>query len=106
MPVFDPVEEVTGVICWDPEKGPVGPGPHAPRPDLYRVYEGQDGKLKTAPIQRTDDGKERYEWDDAEQAYKMAKEGEKKSPRSDRPKIKFDKIAAEELDKIMKLYGL
>jgi hypothetical protein len=62
-------EEVDGVLCWDPETGPVGPGPHGPRPHEYRLYEGRDGCLKVAPILRTDDGRERYEWDDDKEEY-------------------------------------
>lgn len=83
----DDAEEVTGVVCFDPETGPVGAGPHGPRPDEYKVYEGIDGKLKIAYPGKDDGG--RLIWDDDQEAYVRAREGEQKT---NRPRIRFMKI--------------
>jgi hypothetical protein len=82
------IEVVDGEICWDPEAGPVGSGPHAPRPDEYTTYEGRDGKIKVVHgrPRKTDDGKSRLIWDDDLQKYvsvefAAAKAGERTSDR-------------------------
>lgn len=41
----DDAEVVDGVICFDPELGPVGDGPWGKEPDQYKVYETIQGKM-------------------------------------------------------------
>lgn len=120
----DDAEEVDGILCWDPEIGPIGPGPHAPAQPTYRTYIGRDGHLKFEPIRRTDDGEERLVWDDEQMryvkidpdAFEQAMRGEQATrrprPASDKIFVAdeigdiFDEVTKEKLKDIMKKYGL
>lgn len=104
---FEMVPDEDVELVYDPDLGPVGKGPHEPRPSDFEVYVGRDGRIKIIPKQKkTDDGQDRYVWDAEDEKYisplEAAKKGEARHQRAQRPSHVFipdDGDLLDELDK-------